>query len=502
MNILSKIQKKWVYGLVAIVAIAGIWFFFFRNQTSNGQTLVAHAGDFVQQVSVSGTVVPVENLDLSFSQTDQVKRVNVKVGDSVHVGDLLASQDVSQLAAQLAEMQAGIDLQTAKLNQSLAGALPQDIQVSQDAVTAAQQDVTNAYQNALVSLNGAYTATYNAYAEVVYIQNTYFTQSDQQSLKVQDSRTSISNALTDIKNYLDGAKIDQSHTATDAAVSVVVGDLNTVYTALVDVRDQCDQGIYYARVSTADKSALDTQKANINTALATLVSSQHDISSKTVALQKSQSQLDATKAGPRDTDIAVFKAQIAQAQASAQNIRAQIYNRQIVAPFAGVVTQVNAKVGSVLGPTTPAVSLMSSGAFQLESYVPEIYVALVKIGDEAAVTFDAYGSRQFEAKVISIDPGQTVKDGVATYKTTLVLGNTDANIKTGMSSNIVITTEKKSNVISVPQGVVTIKNGQAFVNVEKGKETVMQPVVTGEFSSSGSVEIVSGLHEGDVVIVK
>src|SRR5581483_124661 len=226
MNILSKIQKKWVYGLVAIVAIAGIWFFFFRNQTSNGQTLVAHAGDFVQQVSVSGTVVPVENLDLSFSQTDQVKRVNVKVGDSVHVGDLLASQDVSQLAAQLAEMQAGIDLQTAKLNQSLAGALPQDIQVSQDAVTAAQQDVTNAYQNALVSLNGAYTATYNAYAEVVYIQNTYFTQSDQQSLKVQDSRTSISNALTDIKNYLDGAKIDQSHTATDAAVSVVVGDLN------------------------------------------------------------------------------------------------------------------------------------------------------------------------------------------------------------------------------------------------------------------------------------
>ncbi|MFI5205493.1 MAG: efflux RND transporter periplasmic adaptor subunit, partial [Candidatus Paceibacterales bacterium] len=481
-----------------ILALSVGGYFLFFNKKAGQQTLTVHAADFLQQVSASGTVVPEKSLDLSFEQPGRISSVRATVGDNVKMGQLLVSQDTGQLGAEVSQMQAGIDLQQAKLDQLLAGASSQDIQVSQAAVDYANQNVSNAYVNAQTSLNTAYTAITNAYTTSSYIQTTYFISQDQASFQAD---------VQDAKNSLDLVKNSTNQSDIDSALVKMQASLNSVYDNLVIIRQKCDLDAYIitnVKVSLADKSLVDTQKTNINSALTTLSGIQTSIASYKSALAQAQDALASKKSPARPSDIAVYQAQIEQAKASLQSSLAQLNKQRIYSPIDGVVTTVNAKVGNIMSPADIAVSVISANSFQIESYIPQINIALIKVANPAQVTLDAYGSNTFfDAKVISIDPAETIKDGVSTYKVTLEFTDaTDSRIKSGLTGNIIITTEKKSNVIAVPQGIVSLNNGQSFINVKNGNTIEKRLVQTGDVASNGNVEITSGLVDGDVVVLK
>jgi multidrug resistance efflux pump len=430
--------------------------------------------------------------------------VYVKVGDTVTAGHLLANQNTAELQAQFSEMEAGIDLQKAKLDQLLAGASDEQINTAQDAVELAQQTLANEYVSALNTINSAYTTMYNSYTVATSIQSSYFSGSDQQGIKVQDNKNSINASVQDIKQYLDAAKkIGAKTSDIDAALSRAMIDLNVTYNSLDIIRQQCEEGIYFSRVLAADKASLDTQKTNVNTALTNTTSIRSSIASYTTDLTQAENSLAIKKAPPRVSDVQVFKAQIRQAEASAENVRAQLRKKEIYAPISGIVTAVNAKVGSIFSANNTAISLISNNNFQIESYVPEINISLIKVGNPVTVTLDAYGSGVlFDAKVASIDPAETIKDGVSTYKVVLEFLDTDSRPKSGMTGTIIITTEKKENVIAVPQGIITINGGKKFVTVKEGATTSERQVETGSIASNGTIEIVSGLQDGEVVILK
>jgi HlyD family secretion protein len=506
-NLFSKKRIIWT-GIILVILIASYFLFF--NKKNTQQTLTVHPGDFLQQVSASGTVVAKQNLDLSFAQTDQVSGVYVNVGDHVAQGKLLASQNTAELQAQLSQMRSGTDLEQAKLNQLLAGSSPQDIQTAQDSVTAAQQTLSNAYASALTALESAYGSIYQAYTTVTFIKNTYFTQSDPEGIIVQEQKDAISNSLDDAKKYIDTAQAaandtnaTDTDTDTDTAISRLISDATTTYDSVTVIREQCENGVYYSKVSAGDKTSLDTQKTSTNTAISNLTVIQSTIASDTLALVHANDELAAQKAPARASDIAVFQAQIDQAKASEENVVAQIGKKRIYSPIQGVVTAVNAKVGSVFSANDVAISVISANNFQIESYVPEINISYLAVGQDATATLDAYGDTVFNTKVISIDPAETIKDGVSTYKVTLAFAdNNDPRIKSGMTGTVIVTTLKKSNVIAVPQGIVTMENGQKFVEVKTGDKTVSQKVETGSVASNGTIEITSGLKDGDVVILQ
>lgn len=498
----SSRGKKVFYAVSVGLVLGATWFIFFKKPLPS-ETFIIHRADFFQQVAVSGEVAAAEELNLSFEQTGVVRRMLVKVGDQVPSGKLIASQDVSQLSAQLAETQAGIDLQKAKLDQLLAGSSPENIKVAQDKITLAAQNLRDGYDNALTQLNSAYNVMYVAHSTVLTIQNNYFNAGDQQSNNVQDARLSIAASMSKVKNYIDTAKISKSEADITTALSKTMAGLNDAYESVSIVRDQCDVGSYYARVSATDKASLDTQKTNLNNAKEDVVLSQQDISSLAIVLLQANSNLDLVKALPREADIAVYQAQIKQAQAQAQNIFSQIRKREIVAPINGIITEVNAKNGTVINANETAVAMISSNDFEIESYVPQIYIGLVTVGDEADVTLDAYGPDTiFKAKVIAIDPSETIKDGVSNYKTTLAFVDGENQIKDGMTANVVIITDKKSNAIAIPQGLVIDRDGKRFVNVLQGKDVVEKEIQTGLISSSGQIEVLHGLSEGDTLPLK
>ncbi|KKQ27224.1 MAG: RND family efflux transporter MFP subunit [Parcubacteria group bacterium GW2011_GWB1_37_13] len=205
-----------------------------------------------------------------------------------------------------------------------------------------------------------------------------------------------------------------------------------------------------------------------------------------------------------DTDLNIkdLELTIKQKENNLQDAKNKLSDYRIRAPFDGVVTKIDAKVGEIAPANEPLVTMMNAGTFQIESYVPEVNIALINIGDEANVTLDAYGKNVlFYARVVSIDPAETIRDGVSTYKIKLQFSENDNRIKSGMTANVSILIFSKPNVIVVPGGVVFEKGGKKYIQIKKDKKIINKEVTLGDASPLGQVEVVSGLADGDTVIL-
>ena len=76
----------------------------------------------------------------------------------------------------------------------------------------------------------------------------------------------------------------------------------------------------------------------------------------------------------------------------------------------------------------------------------------------------------------------------------------DERVKSGMSADVTIETDKRENVLSVPYRAIVYKDSKRFVRILQGKEMQEIEVEIGLKGSEGEIEIISGLNEGDKVI--
>ncbi|MBU1290024.1 efflux RND transporter periplasmic adaptor subunit, partial [Patescibacteria group bacterium] len=148
------------------------------------------------------------------------------------------------------------------------------------------------------------------------------------------------------------------------------------------------------------------------------------------------------------------------------------------------------------------VSMINSGRFQIEANISETEIAKVDLGDKVEMTLDALGpAEKFVGEIIKIDPAETIISGVIYYKITSVFDVEDGRIKSGMTVNLDIQTDKKENVLYLPYYVVKGINGDKFVNLLKDGEVVELIIKTG-LEGENRIEIVEGLEEGEEVVME
>jgi len=167
-----------------------------------------------------------------------------------------------------------------------------------------------------------------------------------------------------------------------------------------------------------------------------------------------------------------------------------------------VVTKLEVEVGESVSPSLVVLSLMSASEFEIESRVAEVDIAKIKVGNSADVTLDAYGSDVvFKAKVVKVDPAETIIEGLSTYKVTLQFIDKDDRLRSGMTADVDILTAEKQEVILIPQRAVFSENGDKLVRIlKKGNKIETIHVTTGLKNSNGEIEIIEGLSEGDKVV--
>ncbi len=461
--------------LVIVLLVGSIAYgLFFRGTKDVQEIIVVHPADFLQQVSVSGTVTPTKDVQIATPQGGVVTTVPVKVGDIVAKGTLLFSIDTKTLRSQLLSARADVDLKRAEI---------QNTKTSVEQVTREQDAlVENAHQTLLsadlVSVPG--TSSYTVSPPLIFGRYTG-TEGTYQIQIRRAPHDQPSDPTYEVRAFRLENKVVSQILKNEPTPFGTLG-LSISFPDKIDDYEDTKwfvtipnkKGAHYVANSSAYTNALETRMRMITDAKADLA---------------------------QDSGTSVLEAQLARAEATVAGILADIAERSPTAPFAGIITTVDAKVGETITSGKPAVSMISTGTFQVESYIPEVNIALISVGDTATVTLDAYGAdTTFPATVVSIDPAETIKDGVATYRALLQFTDQDQRIKSGMTANIVITTDKRSAVIAIPQGIVISRDGKKFVTVRDGSGTTEREVTTGAVSSSGQVEIRSGLREGDQVI--
>jgi RND family efflux transporter MFP subunit len=179
----------------------------------------------------------------------------------------------------------------------------------------------------------------------------------------------------------------------------------------------------------------------------------------------------------------------------------------LVAPFDGVIGTVDIKEGDSLSAfdyaTRTIIELVDPRRMELEAEVDEIDVPSVKLGQRAIISVDALPDAQLEGEVTSVSPLATEESGLILYKVKVDFeAPEDFGLKAGMSATADIVIAERSGVLLVPSRAIgEDSQGNPTVQVLVKGKIEERAVVTG-ISDGLQTEIVSGLNEGDTVVVE
>lgn len=501
-----------LYGAAAVVlALAAS--LIYGNSDGKEELLTVAPGEFLQEVSVSGKVIAAQDVDLGFSQGGRVAGVYAKVGQRVQAGTTLAELDNGDLRATILQKQAGLDREKASLALLKEGTRSEEVEVVRSEVARDETTLTQRKNELVDAIKDAFSTSDDAVRNTIdqFIdsprndpQIEFLVSDIQLETEVERARLAVERILSIWQKNVEGLAADA---ALPGAVSEAQYNIAQVSLLLADANAALNKavptGTNTQAVIDGYKTDIASARSTVNAAASALTSAITAEKNASSALETSRRNLSLKEAGTRGSDIAAQEADVKAAEADLANARAQLGKTIMRAPFSGVVTKMDLKVGSIASANVSDVSMISAGTFQIESFVPEVNIALIEVGDPATVTLDAYSADVvFVARVISIDPAETLRDGVSTYRSILQFEKNDARIRSGMTANVVITTDERDGVISIPRGIVLERDGKKFVRVKIGKEIEEHEVTTGVVSNLGNVEILSGLSESDVVVLE
>lgn len=506
-------RKNLIYGGSALAVLLVGFMLFGGNGDKQMQTVVVQEGPFEQTISVAGKVTPAREVALGFTSGGRVAQVNARVGSTVAQGSVIAAIDASDLRVSVQQREAALENQKSRLEAVKQGPRPEEIAVAQstadsDAIALKQANgvVIDAIKDAYVKADDAVRVqvyqfmsnprTYNP-------QVNFLSTNGQAVIDVQSGVMHVESMLTAWQSEIAGLSAESDVVAAAAKAQV---NLAAVLSLLSRASVALGSAIPNSTVTATN---LATYVVDIGTARTSLSSSNTSISTSVTAQRNAVASLEAAKknlslkqAGPVQADVDAQAAQVRSAEADLANAKLLLGKALIIAPFTGVITTMDAKVGAIVGPSTPLITMIGSGTFQIESYVPEVNIGLVAVNNPAEVTLDAYGDDvTFDARVVSIDPAATLKDGVPTYRAVLQFTTADPRIKSGMTANVVITTAEMENVLSVPQGIIIDRDKKKYVQVLDGQTIVEREVTVGTVSSLGQAEILTGLRDGDTIVL-
>ena len=214
-------------------------------------------------------------------------------------------------------------------------------------------------------------------------------------------------------------------------------------------------------------------------------------------------------------DVAKLKqahAQVQQAEASLKQLEEQLGYTTILAPMDGVILSRDVEIGDavssilVLGST--ATLLMTEGDVNevyVDGKVDEADIAHVYMGQLARIKVESFRDRTFNGKVTKISPMGVEKDNVTTFEVRVSINNPGGELKALMTANAEILLDEHKGVLTVPENAVIYDNQKnASVQVPDRKQTdgMRNVPVTVGLSNGSVTEIVSGLSEGDQVVLE
>ena len=413
------------------------------DQAAADRTATVRRGTIRASVSASGKIDPAAQVNLNFGVPGTVKTLLVDEGAAVKAGDVIAELDT-----------AGLDLAVRQAEQAVA---TQKLAYTQ-AISPTQSDV-----------DAAEAAINSAAAGLRQL-----TTPDQNALQI--ARLQADSAI-ESKRQVE-FQWDQIK---DKPVGGLPRDI---------LQSQLAQAAMAAQIA-------ELQYDNVKRG-----GSEAQIAAARAQLAQTRAQLQ--KLLGNDLTRGLAEAQLKQAELNLEAARQRLTDAVLTSPIDGTVAQLNVKVGEQVagGGLRPAAVVADLSSFHIDVGIDENSVGALQEQQPVVITVDALPDETLTGRVDYIAPTATDNAGVVTYKVIISLDKTDLPVRGGMSANADIITDVRDNVLVIPNWTIRIdrQTGKAYVNIQRGDKLEEIEIVTGLRNTNES-EVISGLSEGDVLVV-
>ncbi|HEX7587201.1 MAG TPA: efflux RND transporter periplasmic adaptor subunit [Anaerolineae bacterium] len=403
------------------------------------ETETIERGTLVATVSATGAVSPLREAQMAFSATGPLTQLDVKAGDVVQAGQVLAQLDTRALEFQLAQSEASLNSAQAQLDK-LKNPAAADVTSAQAGVASAQAALAQA-------------------------------------------QTPTQNDLIIAKADLDRAKaaVDQAQAAYDR-----IGGATNPFIAMAP------QSLTLQQASSDYQRALAVFNAKLNPSDSQLKQAQS-------TLEQARAQLSRLTQ-PSGTDLQNAQAGVDQARAARDLAKTQIDNAIIRAPFVGIVSHVDFDLGSFVPAGRILLGVADTSKLQVEVNIDETDISRVKVGQPVTIGLDAYPDATLAAQVTDVAATATTIQGVVNYVVTVSLNPAQVPVKIGMTANANIVVANKDNVLLVPNRAVRAANNTHYVTIQKAVGQIQEVEVKLGLANEQETEVLSGLTEGQRVV--
>jgi HlyD family secretion protein len=210
--------------------------------------------------------------------------------------------------------------------------------------------------------------------------------------------------------------------------------------------------------------------------------------------------------------IAQSQAQVAQDQASLKQFEEQLSYTDIVSPLDGIVLSRDVEMGDavssilVLGSSaTLVMTLGDTSEVYVKGKVDESDIGRVYLGQPARIKVESFKDKTFNGVVTKISPMGVEKDNVTTFEVRVSINNPGGELRAEMTANAEIILDEHKNVLQIPEGsIIYDKDRKASVDIPdpKGKDGQRKVAINIGISNGAKTEVLSGLKEGDQVILQ
>jgi HlyD family secretion protein len=481
---------KFIAAIILLAVLGGGGFYAYSRFTLTSaantanetplQTAEATRGNLVLYANGTGTVMPVEESTFGFNASGQVSAINVRVGDQVKAGQVLAQLDDTSARIKFTEAQEAMDKLTspaavATATQTLAtaqsdfatakGALEylispevlyweEQVEARQQTLADAQATVlTDTSDSAKQSMTEAETSLKYAQNQLKYFQTVYeetyvpktFTQ-----YQTRRGRGGTKTEVIKIVNEITGKKTDLIYPPSEGEIGMGRAEYDLAKAAIAEAQTYLD-------VLNGAELPEGATGANLVTYLQTMDS-----------LETAQYNLNATK---------------------------------LIAPISGTVTALNINVGD-LATGTSAITLSNLGQpYALDAYLEAKDWGEVQTGYEVEVTFDILPDQVFSGTVTNVYPTlDTASSNSALVHITARLNNAMTyELPSGAAASVDVVGGRAENAVLVPvEALHEIEDGKYTLFVRENGKLRLRTVEVG-VQDLAQAEILSGLSAGDIV---
>jgi HlyD family secretion protein len=456
--------RRWILTAVFVLLAAGgvVWYSLSKGTTAQAQSssktatvtqnVAVKRGDLNLSATGSGSLVANQSVDLSFSTTGLVTELNVKIGDMVKKGQVLARMDKAEVldaslsSAQLQLVQAQNALADLKKNAGVALA-----QAHQDLITAQQ-----AYDTALTANQ---RMAYARCSDEMVAQDKEKYDEAVARLKIVAQR-----------NYGSATWID---------------DQNVVDTTLANYN--------YCATYTSDEKVIASSDLEVAKVALQLATDNYNTLSNTDGVDPQALALD--------------NAKIKAAQDQLDKVQKDLDGITLTAPIDGKVVYLAAAAGTIVD-TSKFITVADISSPTVDVSIDETDMDKLVVGSVAKATFDSLPDQVFSGKVTRVDPQLTTSGSYQVLKglVKLDIDKTTPAVEAlplGVNATVIITNQEVKNALLVPvKALKALGNNQYQVKlVESGGQTKLQTVQVG-VKDTTYAQVLSGLKEGDLVQIE